>query len=852
MVPFILLLTTLLSTGSVVDAGHTHSASVSPAGKLEVLSTERSEAKGRTHSRDTGTASLLRREDSAKTEDAAEQSARLLQRLVLDAERSGPRLPPAPTFNTTALRSCDPAEAESFYEKHPDVAGDVEKSQKAITLMRSLVEVRRILETMNVPVVLIGNTLLGWRRSCTVAAETIGEVAIFGPWLQAAGPEKVRDAFHERGHTLDMDRCEGALNAGCELHAWMYDAFRGRRDGVYISILVLFSAPPPAVGRMPGFWSQCDRKACGEDCGMCSLAYSHWIGQNRFHACPVLLQRLVPATWMGEMFWVPEEGDLQTYLLSQYGEAWQDPEASRRKQTCGGQEMDSLLSLSWYPSYVPGLLDGTDVIEQQRQVQRNFSERISAVTDYENRLWQQTFISVLDMDPSEEPWRFPRSYTAKVLSIAHPWLPSTNTLWIFTAILSLACCIVIVNKSSFLDAALGVNGFFGITRSLQGWVFASFVFLSMMQMFLQKEAGSTRYSLVSAAILIYLARVVVSVCMCLCKGQLKKVWRLSEKKGGVPVYMLTMIPGAMYALYDWLSFQTQSSLDPVSTVILRLRLVVIAVVWQVTFQKNFSAAQWLAFVACSAASSVEAFGHEMKAGRLLPWDLLSACLQVVFSVCASIVSEVLLKDCSVPTDLINACSYLQGLLVLLVAEVCTAPAGSASLDELISAPARERLLKDPRMVASMACLTAFGIVTAYFLRELSNPVKELSSCVVILFSALAQVMLSGWQDFDGRNAQAMILSVLAIGLYNIDALSIKRPAIRDPQAKAKATAKPTPKPKAKAKVEPAPKKAAPSTTANKSAPSTKTSQTARLATHAIAEAAAAEGHRRSVSSGSRR
>merc|ERR1719310_1263354 len=79
------------------------------------------------------------------------------------------------------------------------------------------------------------------------------------------------------------------------------------------------------------------------------------------------------------------------------------------------------------------------------------------------------------------------------------------------------------------------------------------------------------------------------------------------------------------------------------------------------------------------------------------------------------------------------------------------------------------------MILSIICMVAFGIVTAYLLRELSNILKELSTAIVIIAVAVVEWFVLHSSSCSFLGIQAVALAAMAIVLYSMDPVA-GRPA----------------------------------------------------------------------------
>eukprot|EP00747_Dinoflagellata_sp_TGD_P165241 gnl/TRDRNA2_/TRDRNA2_186264_c0_seq1.p1 gnl/TRDRNA2_/TRDRNA2_186264_c0~~gnl/TRDRNA2_/TRDRNA2_186264_c0_seq1.p1 ORF type:complete len:485 (+),score=78.79 gnl/TRDRNA2_/TRDRNA2_186264_c0_seq1:45-1499(+) len=318
---------------------------------------------------------------------------------------------------------------------------------------------------------------------------------------------------------------------------------------------------------------------------------------------------------------------------------------------------------------------------------------------------------------------------------------------------------------------------FGLQTSMQAWIFIAYVGFSCSHMFLQAKAGSTGYSVVSATAIIYLLKLVVALCMFCINGgsSMSDLFKPSNGRfGRVPVIMLPVIPAVLMAIGDTMSFVCLSRLDPVTyQVVLHLRIVTVAIAWQYVFSKRLSSTQWFSLLLFVAAGTEKSWDDISKRDDVETFHaVLFGLTMVSIGTFTNIATEVLLKEVHLSTDLLNACLYGEAFVSLLVGVNFVSShtgAASASLPifaELLSAAAWKKLAADPWMMASIICLTLFGITTAYFLRELSNVLKELSTCFVIVMTGIVQWFVLRTSTPTELGVQVVVIAVLALIVYN--------------------------------------------------------------------------------------
>jgi len=204
--------------------------------------------------------------------------------------------------------------------------------------------------------------------------------------------------------------------------------------------------------------------------------------------------------------------------------------------------------------------------------------------------------------------------------------------------------------------------------------------------------------------------------------------------------------------------------------LLNVRIVIVGILWQVVFRRKLSTTQWLAlvlFIAAGFTKGLDAsqFVESFEFGSSVFW----LGIQILLGAGANVISEVLLKDSTLSVDLINVYTYSSGFVWLLV--VLMYQHGCAALySELLSPSAWIRLQADPWMMASICCLTVFGIVTAYFLKELSNILKELSGGAVLFISTVLTWIFVGTSAITGLGLMALVMAALSIAIYSAEPL----------------------------------------------------------------------------------
>jgi len=342
---------------------------------------------------------------------------------------------------------------------------------------------------------------------------------------------------------------------------------------------------------------------------------------------------------------------------------------------------------------------------------------------------------------------------------------SPTTLASFFAVnfaLAIAACWVIC--SARRSTRSRVAGFLGIETALQTAILLSYISLYNGYGFFHDRAGRMCYDPWSAEIMSYIMKCSVSLLMFLSKGNLKNGLSTvlapgCTRFGKVPAIMLPMIPGVFWALHGYLSFRglTHWGLRPeeyyVST---GAYTMLVGVLWQLVFQRKLSIPQWLALLLVTAASIAMGLDGDNLIGLGTSFFHL-AIISIGASAVANISSEVLLKEMPMPTDLVI---FFTNLF-----------AGSFNYAMMSRGAAQWRLLNDPWMIAYICCFAAFGIVTAYLQKELSNIVMEVSGSFVIVQFVLLEFMGRGMSAATALSMLGVTMALLGIGVYSVDPLS---------------------------------------------------------------------------------
>jgi len=355
-------------------------------------------------------------------------------------------------------------------------------------------------------------------------------------------------------------------------------------------------------------------------------------------------------------------------------------------------------------------------------------------------------------------------------------MPLLTRVGISAVDFALACCACWAIFLWWRSGTSMQTGFLGVTTVPQVVLLLGFISCSASYGFILERAGKTGYSIISATILVYIAKCVVSSFMCFCRtDQIVGFDTLfapgCTRFGKLPACILPVIPGGLLAGGDCLTFLGLANIDPVTFLIfMNLRTVFVGILWEMLFRRKLSATQWLALLLFMVAGITKGFdrAYAMDTSGLQA----GACITIVkalIGALACVFSEVLLKEMTMPTDLVNTCTYLWGLVWLVIMMLCGGGAGTLH-SNLLSAAAWSKLQGDPWMIGSICHLSVWGIISAYLLKHLSNIVKESAQAFVIVISTALQCLLIDSSVINSVGMMGMSMAVLGVCVYSIDPL----------------------------------------------------------------------------------
>ncbi|CAJ1380780.1 unnamed protein product [Effrenium voratum] len=619
------------------------------------------------------------------------------------------------------LSGCSLEEADAFWETHPYVRSD-DKTQQQIRAMQALREVKRVFLSQEVPLILVGDLLLGWRRGCLAVGQA--SVATFGQWLDLP---RLQKALEENGHQLDAEHCPHATSAGCRLEV---NLAMPENDWLRVGVGVLFPGPPQWATHQPGLFARC-ASACADDCRSCPLALTKTqASSGRFFACPLPLHDFRLITWMNDTFWVP--ADVDAYLAAEY-DNWPETEETSAARSCAAAESSGLSSWA-YPSEVPGLASKEEVARMQRRAEVDRRGKILAAATAESALWRKFFGTRSIAWPS-------RPSSVPSLPLAPAPAASASASGAGPA-LALALALVTL-KALRLDL-------------LQASLFLLYILLLCARSFLQWEVSTSfaPQAAVSNALAASLLQAVAAVGLNFFLTG-KPAWQQcrSRPNGRQPIWVLALVPGVLQSLNLLLSFVSLSSLDPLSYLILMSNEAIFA------RKERSNVRRVLAGTLSLAASALVGHGLLSRGGGL---GLAAAVAQVAAEACGNWWSTRALGAVGAPIDVLQACQHCQGFVVLLVFATlwCGAPFPSGYW---------LGFLESRSMPACVACMCLLLLVQPYLVKEVPSYLMASSAATCIFVVGFVQYELDLGLPASMHTLQALVLALLAAALHGLAA-----------------------------------------------------------------------------------
>jgi len=646
--------------------------------------------------------------------------------------------------------TCNVEEADAFWQTHPFVHS-VTATHAQIRVMQAVKELKGIMLSAGLPIVLVRDILLGWRRSCfALPGETSATVATFGAWLGEVEIPILDKALRAQGHRLDTSGCgDGPTEAGCRLQA----RFRVEKVWIPVDILVFqFTSSQDKPG--------CDTTSCGRDCTLCPLALQAASHSSSARPLPVRAFRL--ALWLNDTFWIP--ADVDRYLAAEYGPTWF--ESGSALLPPGGSHASSLLG--------PGLPPRAQVLGLQKKVEHMSASTIATAVSSELQLWQRYFPEVrssLWRSGETSPLFFGPFGPLQAGNAQTAQGASTSVWLVFGGFLLAVYCFTQEHDALRLPRAV-----FRQCSSAKASVFGFFCFLSCAQPLLQHEAGTARaqespMELALAMNLLQGVAVTGVWAACLFQDRSARKAKGYEAQRRFPAWLLIIIAGVCQSMALWLTFVALTYLDPLSFLLLGT---LEAFLRPLLFGQRSAGLGWswtrsltLAFlclaVVCQGQELLSSGGRD-KALLGAASALSRSALGLSTSVCQSWLANGDAARSGAPGDARQALQLWAGFLVLMGYEVIQTEA------LLLTSEFWHRVALSRFVPALAVCTLALTVGRPYLLKEVPPALLAWSPGVCMLSMALLQTCCPAWVGAappSARSLQASLLYLAAAWLHAV-------------------------------------------------------------------------------------
>lgn len=685
---------------------------------------------------------------------------------------------------------CNVEEADAYWQTHPFVHA-VSSTETQVQVMQAVKELKGLFLLVDVPLVLVRDVLLGWRRSClAVPGKSGATVATFGPWLQDLGLSTVKKVLRAKGHQLDEDCPHGPTEPNCKLRARLHI------DKRWVPVdLLLF--------RFLTLKDRCDVASCGTGCRLCPLSLE--VPGNAKASRPVPIRAFRLAIWLNDTFWIP--ADVDRYLAVEYGPTWYE-------------FSDELVPMPSHAALAervrekhPSLPSKSHVSGTQKLVETASWEKIAAAVGSELELWQRYFPEVRPSTSVGSLWRQKSEPDERALwsLVRGPVAAEQNlsrgstSVWLVMGGLLLAASLL--RCEAPVPLALPTPGAYGAPPVL---AFGLYCFLCCVRPLLQRAAceDGGSHSPLACALAVALLQCGTSAGLlpairAVGGGKsLRQTWY--SRPAGVPVWQLTVAAGAVHSARVWLSFLSLCYLDPLSFVLLtafeapiKLLLPWLEKPGQPQGHLRYLA---LAMALLTALCQGEELWHSIGARKFL--GVAAAFAYALLGTLSTFLRSKLSRV-DISKDLLQAGQAAAGFLVLLAC-------GLALLDMPASLAALWQSAQASRFIFLCGlCLVALNVGSPYLLEEVPQSLALLGPGVILLGVAVLQICFFEAMATpvpSSRTLQALLLGLMAAVLHAVAGVPKGKAPPMPPAAKARpAAANPAPQELPKGRRPPQPK-----------------------------------------------
>jgi len=326
----------------------------------------------------------------------------------------------------------------------------------------------------------------------------------------------------------------------------------------------------------------------------------------------------------------------------------------------------------------------------------------------------------------------------------------------------------------FFTACIGEDKLFTSLSALIVFVSYMSLFIAQGILITASRGGSKEYSynVTTVVLLTELAKLVAAAALFFTSGSSIQDF-LDCWVTHTVMILYYLVPSALYAVYNNLSFLSLAKFDPTTYfLLLQLRVVVTGVIFQWLFSKQLSRRQWLSLLILTAGcilKECKKFTVKKDDSGQSPvendWALgmIFIMLQVFASCFAGVYNEYLLKGKGAQINLWfqNCCMYIDSIVCNIFLLICRGTITSAFTPVALSQ------VLNVKVISIIINNAAIGIVTALFLKKLNSILKTFASALELMFTAVLCWLIFAI-PIDVFTIAAIVVVSVALAIYSLN------------------------------------------------------------------------------------
>lgn len=311
--------------------------------------------------------------------------------------------------------------------------------------------------------------------------------------------------------------------------------------------------------------------------------------------------------------------------------------------------------------------------------------------------------------------------------------------------------------------------------------FSAFIFILYIGLFVnqgilvtasQKEGSKYEYDIITVVLLTEFLKLLTSVILYCQQNSFRSLIQDSVKNK--KVLSLYFLPAFLYCLYNNLAFVNLATFDPTTYyLLLQLRVVATAILFQVIFKKQLSKKQWLSLLLLTTGCMLKGWNftqsntkdesatHITKSTSIaLDINAVLIFVQLMCSCLAGVYNEYLLKNPGADTHIFiqNVFMYLDSIICNTFLLILQGNLNAFSIENL-------KMVFHYKVILVMLNNTAAGIVTSFFLKNMNSILKTFAAALELIFTAIFSYLLFSIPIYL-NTVMAISLVLFSIYLYS--------------------------------------------------------------------------------------